>query len=400
MNEGEKMVKTTSYLFVVLVVTSFRASSGHGRLLEPPSRSSLWRFPNQFPGAVPNYDDNGLNCGGRSYQHFSVDGNCGICGDKWIKGSNVHRPHEAGGKYAKGIITRHYGNSDVINVTIQVTASHKGYFEFRICPNNDVTKPATQDCLNGHLLSLEDGSTKFYYGAKTGFYHMRVRLPGNVVCSQCVFQWKWTTGNSWGVSPSGEGCVGCGPQEEFYGCSDISIGDNSASFDIIPTVNDAENEKTTTTTTAATTTLNSSVEVKNRTTADVLRNTSSCHGSETYKNTDGIDDWCSKHCAMGDCPKSHCVCSDEESTEQPAEQPGEQCHAAGVFANDPAMEGWCVNNCRGGFCPRTHCSCVGDEPRTVACMAVGVWTAISGMNEWCELNCQLGFCPASHCLCV
>lgn len=32
------------------------------------------------------------------------------------------------------------------------------------------------------------------------------------------------SGNSWGTGADGKGCVGCGPQEEFYGCSDIAIG--------------------------------------------------------------------------------------------------------------------------------------------------------------------------------
>ena len=30
-------------------------------------------------------------------------------------------------------------------------------------------------------------------------------------------------GNSWGENPDGTGCVGCGPQEQFYGCADITI---------------------------------------------------------------------------------------------------------------------------------------------------------------------------------
>ena len=34
----------------------------------------------------------------------------------------------------------------------------------------------------------------------------------------------YITGNSWGVDPvTLRGCVGCGAQEEFYGCSDVRI---------------------------------------------------------------------------------------------------------------------------------------------------------------------------------
>lgn len=33
-------------------------------------------------------------------------------------------------------------------------------------------------------------------------------------------------GNSWGVDPNGTACIGCGIQEEFRNCADISIGDD------------------------------------------------------------------------------------------------------------------------------------------------------------------------------
>ena len=38
------------------------------------------------------------------------------------------------------------------------------------------------------------------------------------------FKWKYNVGNSHGYDfVTGEYCLGCGPQEQFYGCSDISI---------------------------------------------------------------------------------------------------------------------------------------------------------------------------------
>ena len=43
---------------------------GHGRLLEPPSRASMWRFGFDNP---PNYDDNQLFCGG---VHVSCETTC------------------------------------------------------------------------------------------------------------------------------------------------------------------------------------------------------------------------------------------------------------------------------------------------------------------------------------
>jgi hypothetical protein len=40
----------------------------------------------------------------------------------------------------------------------------------------------------------------------------------------CAFlQYTWTTGNRWGDCGNGTSVLGCGPQETFMSCSDISI---------------------------------------------------------------------------------------------------------------------------------------------------------------------------------
>ena len=39
-----------------------------------------------------------------------------------------------------------------------------------------------------------------------------------------IFQWTYIAGNNWGTDENGEECVGCGPQEHFRACADISIG--------------------------------------------------------------------------------------------------------------------------------------------------------------------------------
>lgn len=45
-----------------------------------------------------------------------------------------------------------------------------------------------------------------------------------LICGNCVLQWRYIGGNNWGDCKNGTGAVGCGPQEEFRGCSDITIG--------------------------------------------------------------------------------------------------------------------------------------------------------------------------------
>jgi hypothetical protein len=87
---------------------------------------------------------------------------------------------------------------------------------------------ATQECLDRRLLTMADtDSTKFRdvgnYGSTA--ITSRVQLPSDAVCQHCVFQWKYTTGNSWGTDPiTGQSGLGMGVENEtFMGCSDISI---------------------------------------------------------------------------------------------------------------------------------------------------------------------------------
>ena len=59
--------------FSITVLITFAATTwtlvhGHGRLIEPPSRSSMWRFGFKNP---TNYNDNALFCGGKSVKSFN-----------------------------------------------------------------------------------------------------------------------------------------------------------------------------------------------------------------------------------------------------------------------------------------------------------------------------------------
>ena len=79
---------------------------------------------------------------------------------------------------------------------VDLTAPHKGWFEFRICPNNNPAKPVTHECLNQHVLPLADGSgTRFHItSAQPQKYQLMLQLPSGLECSQCVLQWKYNAG--------------------------------------------------------------------------------------------------------------------------------------------------------------------------------------------------------------
>jgi hypothetical protein len=91
-----------SFCFLIVKVNS------HGRLMEPPARNAMWRFG--YPNPI-NYNDNELFCGGYAVQWEQNLGKCGVCGDAY----NIEspRPHEAGGDYARGYISRRYSAGQV-----------------------------------------------------------------------------------------------------------------------------------------------------------------------------------------------------------------------------------------------------------------------------------------------
>ncbi|KOB64570.1 Eukaryotic translation initiation factor 3 subunit A [Operophtera brumata] len=206
------------WCWLAVVAVSFHGASGHGRLIEPPSRASAWRFGFDTPH---NYNDHELYCGGFSRQWNKNAGKCGVCGDAWD--APTPRAHELGGRFGKGVIVRKYAPKDAITIKVELTANHNGYFEFRVC---EEAKGTTQECLDKNVLTIDgrDG-TKFYPKEGNKIYEMKYKLPEDLECAHCVMQWRYIAGNNWGACENGTEAVGCGPQEEFRACADIAIGD-------------------------------------------------------------------------------------------------------------------------------------------------------------------------------
>ena len=108
-----------------------------------------------------NYNDNELYCGGFSVQWQDNGGKCGVCGDNWA--APRPREHEVGGRYGKGIIGRRYTMGQTIDVDIDISANHWGYFELKICPVDDAGSDPSQECFDSNPLVVADtGSDKFY----------------------------------------------------------------------------------------------------------------------------------------------------------------------------------------------------------------------------------------------
>ncbi|CAG7717582.1 unnamed protein product [Allacma fusca] len=205
------MLRISLALIVVLGL-----AFGHVRIRTPPSRSSLWRDP-EFQQQRPpvNYDDDGLYCG--QVHQWEDDNRCGICGDPLS--DPVPRPNENGGKFGKGIIAGRYSPGEVIPVNVEFTTSHLGYFEIQICDK----LPETEDCFR--TLTFGDGSNRQTLDPpeRPIWVNTTVRLPSDIRCEQCTLRLHYRGGNNWGDCGNGKEGMGCGLQETFRSCSDISV---------------------------------------------------------------------------------------------------------------------------------------------------------------------------------
>ncbi|KAF5292924.1 hypothetical protein FQA39_LY13804 [Lamprigera yunnana] len=177
-------------MFLILfIVSSFVvvSTNGHGMMLDPPNRSSLWRFNSSFP---INYDDNQNFCGGFDVQWNVYDGRCGVCGDSF--GDPRPRMNENTGTYGLGYIVADYPAGSVIDVNISLTANHKGHFKYSLCELKDVSKPEDDDCFNDLL--LENGEKWYKINSGINVVINRVQLPQKYTCKHCVLMWHYRTG--------------------------------------------------------------------------------------------------------------------------------------------------------------------------------------------------------------
>ncbi|XP_042216048.1 uncharacterized protein LOC121862120 [Homarus americanus] len=78
---------------------------------------------------------------------------------------------------------------------------------------------------------VDTGKTSFIIpedSPKTIVFKWKVKLPEGITCTNCVIQWKYFAGNTWGKDKlTGEVAQGKGPQETFVNCADVYITTNT-----------------------------------------------------------------------------------------------------------------------------------------------------------------------------
>lgn len=278
---------------IVCLCMQVNISTGHGRLMDPPARNSMWRFG--FTNPI-NYNDNEVFCGGFATQFGQNDGKCGICGDSYDDPSP--QLHETGGNFGNEVITKTYVMGAVVDIEVELTANHKGHFMLKVCPVAAGRREATQECLDKHPLTQLDGATEFpiYETPHSLQLQRKVKLPEGLVCSRCVLQWTWRSANSWGQCKNGTAGLGCGPQETFRNCADVRIV-RSAAY-LPPTDNPRA---------IMIRDLNSKTGQK-----PLVVRSQVCISTPEYKKYHKMSNWCQENCLAypPNCPSTICTCLD------------------------------------------------------------------------------------------
>jgi len=205
-------MKTTIALIVFVV--GLATVEPHGYVRIPLSRTSIFREPSWGAQQPFWWDDTGVMCG--NIQQNLQYSQCGRCGDA---PGNAHA--QQGGRYDKGIVTGTYTAGQIIDVTVEFTANHRGHFEFDLCPQ--VTE--TNTCFQ--RLNIVGGDREIRSGNmmcsgsdhQNGPVRARVQLPAGVRCTRCTLRWTYRTS----YPPNPDACWNPNAAQTFRNCIDIRI---------------------------------------------------------------------------------------------------------------------------------------------------------------------------------
>lgn len=218
---SEFSLHATSALIAFLTLAQFMTIAlAHGTMIDPVSRNSLWRVDKTAP---VNYNDIELFCGGIGV--ISVNGGkCGVCGDPYP--ATRPRAHETGGYMVTNKTVKNYFPGSTIDVIVDLDTNHGGYFEFELCRRSSFEEIEDEDCFE--RLQFSDGTYRRRLSAEhsdRGLISMSLIIPEDLRdCRACILRWNYRAGNNWGICADGTSGSGCGPQELYRNCADISVG--------------------------------------------------------------------------------------------------------------------------------------------------------------------------------
>ena len=79
-----------------------------------------------------------------------------------------------------------------------MVAHHRGFFAFKLCPQNNPTETVLASCFDKYPLKLENGE-RFYHLAKNNIHgpgrvKAKVQLPIGLTCWHCILQTTYVSG--------------------------------------------------------------------------------------------------------------------------------------------------------------------------------------------------------------
>ena len=93
--------------------------------------------------------------------------------------------------------------SCLMQVKVVLTPNHVGDFQVKLCPHNNPNERVSPQCLDQHVLTLAGTNDHRYLVSSMQWEHeIDLQLPPEVVCTQCVLQWTYTTGRCVGIKMS------------------------------------------------------------------------------------------------------------------------------------------------------------------------------------------------------
>ncbi|RHY43989.1 hypothetical protein DYB38_012434 [Aphanomyces astaci] len=109
-----------------------------------------------------------------------------------------------------------------MDLQVQITANHKGYFEFGLCKLNSLNDSETEDCFKTLVQPNGEKDWQLPAGSKT--FSMQYMLPDGVSCdgdSHCVLRWHYVGWNNPDADING--------QEQYWNCADIYVSNTCGS---------------------------------------------------------------------------------------------------------------------------------------------------------------------------
>ena len=145
--------------------------------------------------------------------------------------------------------------------------------------------------------------------------YRQVVLPYGLTCSQCVMQWTYFTGNTWGQCNNGTEGMGCGDQEMFRNCADVQINSIVGAYPpgalSLYSQDSEEGEE-----------------------GGLVVTAHVCLATQAYTDISGMDEWCQRSCLSypPHCPPDKCQCLSH-------------CEAVGRLAGEEGTDVFCHRNC-------------------------------------------------------